>query len=226
MSMFFRGLSFCGAWACFDEFNRIEVEVLSVIASQILQIQRALMRRRPKAPFTFEEETILLDPSCAVFITMNPGYAGRSELPDNLKALFRPVAMISPDYSMIAEISLYSFGFEEARELAQKITTSLSLAKEQLSQQAHYDYGMRAVKSIIQAAGRLKLEQPDEDEAIIVYLSISQSSLPKLVTPDIPLFEAILSDLFPGMTVENTDQSNLSDALRASCENFALDFKG
>lgn len=210
MGKLFRGLAQAGNWTCLDEFNRIDIEVLSVVAQQLLILREGRIQNKEHINF-MGIEILLKDHH--VIVTMNPGYAGRTELPDNLKVCFRPVSMMVPDYALIAEIMLFAEGFSDARTLSRKMSKLYILCSEQLSQQPHYDYGLRAVKSVLVMAGSLKRANPDINEDVTLIRALRDSNIPKFLADDLPLFHAIVLDLFPGTYIPPHDYGELQAAL-------------
>ncbi|KAF1334344.1 Dynein heavy chain, partial [Globisporangium splendens] len=210
MGKLFRGLAQAGNWTCLDEFNRIDIEVLSVVAQQLLVLRED--RIQCKEHINFMGIEILLKDH-HVIVTMNPGYAGRTELPDNLKVCFRPVSMMVSDYALIAEIMLFAEGFSDARTLSRKMCKLYILCSEQLSQQPHYDYGLRAVKSVLVMAGSLNRANPDINEDVTLIRALRDSNIPKFLADDLPLFHAIVLDLFPGTDIPPHDYGELQAGL-------------
>jgi dynein heavy chain, axonemal len=139
-----------------------------VVAQQILSIIDSLSSK--SSTCIIEKNVVKLVPSCGIFITMNPGYAGRTELPDNLKSMFRPISMVVPDSNYIAEILLFSEGFSNTRSLAKKVYTLYQLSSQQLSKQDHYDFGLRALTSVLRHAGRKKISNPSMNDEEVIYL--------------------------------------------------------
>ncbi|XP_064550918.1 dynein axonemal heavy chain 10 [Drosophila montana] len=206
------GLVQCGAWGCFDEFNRIDISVLSVISTQLQTIRNGLIRKLKR--FVFEGVEISLDPKCGVFVTMNPGYAGRTELPESVKALFRPVTCIKPDLELICLISLFSDGFLTAKVLAKKMTVLYSLAQEQLSKQCHYDWGLRSLNSVLRMAGVMKRQSEDLPEAVVLMRVLRDMNFPKFIFEDVPLFLGLIKDLFPGIDCPRIGYPDFNAATR------------
>ncbi|KAJ1678345.1 dynein heavy chain, partial [Spiromyces aspiralis] len=236
MGRIFVGLCQVGAWGCFDEFNRLEERILSAVSQQIQTIQLGLRKSLESSAKSVEIElvgkSVRLHNDTGIFITMNPGYAGRSNLPDNLKKLFRSFAMTKPDRELIAQVMLYSQGFRTAELLASKVVPLFNLCMEQLSPQPHYDFGLRALKSVLVSAGNLKRgrllnEAGDDpyqpggsicDEQELLIQSIRETVMPKLVGSDIPLLDSLLTDVFPGVNYMPVNLERLCAAINEICE--------
>ncbi|KAL9594298.1 MAG: hypothetical protein Q9219_007108 [cf. Caloplaca sp. 3 TL-2023] len=226
MGRIFLGICQVGAWGCFDEFNRLEERILSAVSQQVQNIQVALRRFTDDGNSQLElaGRQFRINSNTGLFITMNPGYAGRSNLPDNLKKLFRSVAMSRPDKELIAEVMLYSQGFSQARQLASQAVPFFDTCEIRLTRQAHYDFGLRALKSVLISSGGLKRSrlsiqrqaeqiEPDLEPQILVQ-SICETIAPKLISSDTKTMGQIQQECFPGVKYV---PSNL-EALRSAIE--------
>ncbi|PFH31617.1 dynein heavy chain [Besnoitia besnoiti] len=230
MGRLFAGLCQVGAWGCFDEFNRLDEKILSAVSEQILTIQTGLREGRPTIDLL--GKSVKLSTNVGIFVTMNPGYAGRSNLPDNLKQLFREIAMIVPDKQLIAQVTLFAQGFRSAERLASKIISLFDLCDRQLSKQPHYDFGLRSLKSALNSAGSLKRQWlqdrlagagsgvENEDPAAVAKVeedlllrSVCDTVVPKLVAQDVPLLRSLLAGVFPGSDISMLEEKVLCEEI-------------
>ncbi|KAF8665172.1 hypothetical protein AX16_000636 [Volvariella volvacea WC 439] len=237
MGRIFVGLCQVGAWGCFDEFNRLEERILSAVSQQVQTIQQGLasLAKNPNTEIELVGKSLKINKNIGIFITTNPNYAGRSQLPPNLTKLFRPMAMTRPDRELIAQVMLFSQGFRTAESLASKIVPFFNLCDEQLSPQPHYDFGLRALKAVLASAGILKRErllsaraaeaEGDEvvglsdtiSEQIILIQSVTETIVPKLVADDVPLLTSLLADVFPGVDYMPVDLDALKEQILKVC---------
>ncbi|CAI7583026.1 unnamed protein product [Penicillium bialowiezense] len=226
MGRIFLGICQVGAWGCFDEFNRLEERILSAVSQQIQNIQIGLKNDSDgeKSQIDLVGRRLAVNSNTGIFITMNPGYAGRSNLPDNLKKLFRSVAMSKPDKELIAEVMLFSQGFKQAKPLSKQTVPFFDHCASRLSKQAHYDFGLRALKSVLVSSGGLKrarlansdgeLGPDDIIEPQIIVQSLRETIAPKLVREDVEIMLDIQSEDFAGVDYVPANFEALTQAIR------------
>eukprot|EP01013_Petalomonas_cantuscygni_P031314 TRINITY_DN574_c0_g2_i1.p1 TRINITY_DN574_c0_g2~~TRINITY_DN574_c0_g2_i1.p1 ORF type:complete len:4319 (+),score=1484.83 TRINITY_DN574_c0_g2_i1:236-13192(+) len=245
MGRIFQGLCKCGAWGCFDEFNRLKPDQLSAVSQDIQAIQASL--KKGETSVFVSAKNVSLDLNGGIFVTLNPAgknYGGRSKLPDNLKQLFRAVAMSVPDILLITETMLYAEGFECATRCAVKLVEVFRLGQQLLSPQQHYDWGLRALKSILRVSGSLvrmekkvkrqaakegrmeeaKIEDMYAFEAEIVIKALRVNTLSKLTFDDANKFNDLCNDVFPGIPVSDTRYPDLEAKIREVLAEFNLKY--
>ncbi|OHS96678.1 Dynein heavy chain family protein [Tritrichomonas foetus] len=218
----FRGLAQAGVWGDFDEFNRIELDVLSVAAQQVACVFNACRERARLFKFT-DGSMVELDNRVAIFITMNPGYAGRQELPENLKIQFRMVAMMVPDRRLIMKVKLASSGFSLYEELSDKFALLYVLCSEQLSKQIHYDWGLRNILSVLRFSKEVRANNPTQNERQLLMKVLKNMNLSKLVDDDEPLFLNLLGDVFTGVQVDSAADQDIINAVIRNAKADGLD---
>lgn len=212
----FKGMLSCGAWICFENFNKLKLELLSAIAQNLTQMKQAISSNLKTV--SFEGCNLNLNVSGNICVNINSEQSGYADLPDNLKVLFRSVSMMAPDIDKIIEIELFAGGFLHAKDLAVKLAASYKLLSEHLGEKRHYDFSTSSLKTVVAIAINMKRSIPDEEEEYTLLLhSMIHINIPQLCNTDVPIFQSIMQDIFSKTVILPFDCSAIVNALESVC---------
>jgi len=198
----FRACFKFGAFPCCDEFNRITAEEYLNFANPITEF--------------------IHNPW---FITCNPGYAGRTVIPECIHDHLDKISTILPDYVQILENLLMSEGFTLARSLSTKLYYLFQHCRDTLTKANHYDFGMRVYKSTAVWAGQELRKQSDitpDVELAVIKGAIKSHWEPRFETKDVFWFNLILDELFYGVTPLEEKNPGLENAIKEALSEMGL----
>ncbi|XP_076645556.1 dynein axonemal heavy chain 3 [Halictus rubicundus] len=212
----FKGLVSCGAWLCFENFNSLELEMLSMITQNLVCVAQAVSANL-KA-ITIKGSLLNLNPGGHICTTTNLRSFKYHKLPDNLKILFRRVHMMVPDINKIVEIELFAAGIINSKLLAIKLTTFYKLLSEQLQCESCNTFDINSAKIVVQTLNYLKRSFPNENETVLLLRSLIDVNLPKLCSADSLIFKSIVDNTFPDVTLLHPDYKMFLETLGTVCE--------
>lgn len=182
---------------------------------------------------------IPLDLHCGIFVTLNPAgeaYGGRQTLPSNLQALFRPIVMQQPEPKEIARVILFVEGFEHAELIGARMVELFSMAKKMLSPQRHYEWGLRELKTVLLACGRLLKQEPMKTmttttqtttinqqkdrnhEMRLAVNALRLNTMSKLTASDCKRFDMLIGYVFANTIIDSVKMNDLKSSIEIAFE--------
>ena len=147
-----------------------------------------------------------------------------------ITALFRPVAMSKPDNAIIAKVLLFAEGFQND-EIGRRLCQLFTLCRELLSEQQHYDWGLRALKTVLSTAGKLLREEKrsdkkesDPNELNLAVRAVTINTNSKLTFEDSKQFDALLKKVFPEVSATDIANKIFEESIREICEKDGIYF--
>lgn len=203
-----KGIVQSGAWLCLDNLHEARMEMLSVLMQQILTVHIAVKSRVEK--FNFEGTDMKLNPSCCFFATMK---SQPSKVPNNLKTLFRIVAMIQPDYKIITEVTLLTYGVKDSKNLANKILYFLRVLSKQLVED-EFVFNLCDLNEILNQVRFYLQGSVGFMEDQLVLSALKDVVLPRIPTEELFIFESVVQTVFGNVTFKVEDQDEFKSSVK------------